>query len=452
MRRGPACTPINYVKASNTHTADGFGNAVALSADGTTMAVAASSENGTSLGINGNENARLSYPGAIGAVYVFVRSASGTWTQQAYVKASVTSQQFGASLSLSSDGNLLVVGARYNTAGTLTSAGSAFVFARTGTSWAEQAILAPSNPDVSDLFGSSVAVSGNGSTIVVGAIFESSSATGVDGDGANNNATHSGAAYVFARAGSTWSQQAYLKAPTVGSSVLFGYAVAISASGDAVAVGAPNTGLTWVGAGAVHLFQRSGTQWSAGPSVTSPTQSGNAAFGSSLALSATGAVLAIGAPSESLNPNLPNSYGAVHVFSWSGTVTHVARLGAPSPGSNDSFGAAISLSADGTRLAVGAPQEDSAASGVGGNAADDTSTNAGAAYLFTGTTSWGAPLYLKGLATDRLDAFGTAVALSSDGSALVVGADREDGAGVGLGGDPTSNTSTDSGAAFVFQP
>ncbi len=437
------------MKASNARAEDFFGNAVAISADGNTMAIAASSENGTSLGINGDQNARLTYNGAIGAVFVFVRSATGTWTQQAYVKASVRSNQFGASLSMSSDGNLLVVGAPNNDSST----GSAFVFARSGTTWTEQAVLAASNAELGDLFGSSVAVSGDGSTIVVGAIFESSGATGVNGDQSNNNVTNSGAAYVFARSGTTWTQQAYLKPTSTASSLIFGKPLAITASGNEIAVGAPNTNLTWVGAGAVYLFQRSGTQWVVGPRVTSPTQSGNGNFGNAIALSSTGTTLAVGAPSESLNPNMPDSIGAVHVFTWaSGSVTHVTRLQAPSPGTFDLFGESISLSADGTRLAVGAPQEDSSASGAGGNASDNSSSNAGAAYLFTRTATWGTPLYLKSLAPDPTDGFGTAVALSADGVTLVVGAHREDGASVGLGGDPTNNAALNSGAAFVFQP
>ncbi len=99
---------------------------------------------------------------------------------------------------------------------------------------AQQAYLKASNTDTDDLFGTSVAVSGD--TVVVGAPGESSNATGVNGDQTNNSALNSGAAYVFVRNGTTWTQQAYLKASNTDPGDSFGVSVAIS--GDTVVVGA----------------------------------------------------------------------------------------------------------------------------------------------------------------------------------------------------------------------
>ena len=99
---------------------------------------------------------------------------------------------------------------------------------------AQQAYLKASNTGASDFFGASVAISGN--TVVVGAYGEDSAATGVNGNQADNSAIDSGAAYVFVRSGSTWTQQAYLKASNTGASDFFGASVAIS--GDTVVVGA----------------------------------------------------------------------------------------------------------------------------------------------------------------------------------------------------------------------
>src|SRR4029453_16131378 len=112
--------------------------------------------------------------------------------------------------------------------------GAAYVFARSGSTWTQQAYLKASNTGASDLFGSSVAISGN--TVVVGAFGEDSAATGVNGNQASSGATDSGAAYVFVRSGSTWTQQAYLKASIAGESDFFGVSVAIS--GNTVVVGA----------------------------------------------------------------------------------------------------------------------------------------------------------------------------------------------------------------------
>src|SRR5258705_610793 len=98
-----------YVKASNTDAADNFGTTIALSADGSTLAIGAPFEASSATGINGQDNNNSS---GSGAVYVFTR-AGATWSQQAYIKASNTGprDQFGKSVALSSDGSTLVVGA-----------------------------------------------------------------------------------------------------------------------------------------------------------------------------------------------------------------------------------------------------------------------------------------------------------------------------------------------------
>src|SRR4029450_12959791 len=88
-------------------------------------------------------------------------------------------------------------------------AGAAYVFVRNGTTWSQQAYLKASNTDIFDTF-AAVAVSGD--TVLVGAYNESSNATGINGDQSDNSAQSAGAAYVFVRNGTTWSQQAYLKA------------------------------------------------------------------------------------------------------------------------------------------------------------------------------------------------------------------------------------------------
>jgi hypothetical protein len=109
-----------------------------------------------------------------------------------------------------------------------------YVFVRSETTWAQQAYLKASTTGANDLFGYSVAVSGD--TVVVGAYQEDSNATGVNGNQADNSATDAGAAYVFVRSGATWAQQAYLKASNTGATDFFGYNVAVS--GNTVVVGA----------------------------------------------------------------------------------------------------------------------------------------------------------------------------------------------------------------------
>ena len=123
--------------------------------------------------------------------------------QQAQLKAhnGQANDHFGW-FSVAVSGNTMVAGALYED-GAATDSGAAYVFVRCGPYWLQQAYLKASNPGASDLFGYSVAVSGD--TVVVGAPGETSNATGVNGNQADNSASNSGAAYVFVRRGGTWS-------------------------------------------------------------------------------------------------------------------------------------------------------------------------------------------------------------------------------------------------------
>lgn len=201
VTRGAAATA--YLKASNTGADDLFGGAVALSGDGTTLAVGAVRESSSARGVNGNQS-NDEAPRS-GAVYVFVRSES-SWTQQAYVKASNTGagDRFGASVALSDDGRTLVVGApeeASNTRGVggdpsndeAPYSGAVYVFVRSGSEWAQPAYVEGSS---ADSFGAAVALSRDGSTLAVGTTGEDSAATGVGGDQSNDGAPDSGAVYV----------------------------------------------------------------------------------------------------------------------------------------------------------------------------------------------------------------------------------------------------------------
>src|SRR5262249_24477862 len=146
-----------------------------------------------------------------------------------------------------------------------------YVFIRSGTTWSQQAYIKASNTDDGDFFGNSVALSSDGSTLVVGATHEDSNATGVNGNQADNSATHRGAAYVFTRAGTAWSQQAYLK-PSNGSA-LFGAEAKLSADGNTLLItGNDDSAATGIngnqadtsapGSGVAYRFSRVGTSWS----------------------------------------------------------------------------------------------------------------------------------------------------------------------------------------------
>jgi hypothetical protein len=113
-------------------------------------------------------------------------------------------------------------------------AGAVYVFTRNGTEWRQQAYLKASNTDDQDWFGHSVDISGD--SVVIGARFEDSSATGVNGEQDDNTKFNSGATYIFARSSDQWSQQAYLKASNTEQGDGFGWSVSISR--NSVTIGA----------------------------------------------------------------------------------------------------------------------------------------------------------------------------------------------------------------------
>lgn len=238
-----------YIKASNTDAHDRFGTDVAISGD--TVVVGAFQEDSRYSGVNVGAAGEADDSAADAwAAYVFVRSGTG-WIQQAYLKPSNTDagDTFGHSVAISTD--TLVVGAPGESSGAFginagaaaegdnsaPSAGAVYVFVRTGATWTQEAYVKASNTGAGDEFGSSVSLSGN--TLVVGAYAEDSAATGVNpgaSSEADNSANWAGAAYVFVRSASTWTQEAYLKASNAEAGDVFGWDVSVS--GDTVAVGA----------------------------------------------------------------------------------------------------------------------------------------------------------------------------------------------------------------------
>jgi hypothetical protein len=222
-----------YLKASNADAGDRFGNSLAIDAD--TLAVAALSEKSASLGVNSDQSDN-SINGA-GAVYVFTRAA-GNWTQQAYLKSSNTEayDQFGFSVALS--GETLAVGANNEdgnglaqTDNTMANSGAVYVFTRAAGVWSQQSYIKALNVDAGDGFGQSLSLSAD--TLLVGALKEEGSASGVNG-AVDNNSPTSGAAYLFVRSAGLWNQQAYIKASNSDDYDKFGSSVALS--GDTLAI------------------------------------------------------------------------------------------------------------------------------------------------------------------------------------------------------------------------
>lgn len=382
---------VGYFKASNTDGGDHFGDGVALSGDGETLAVGAGWEGSAATGIQGEQSNNDAYDS--GAVYVFQRIGV-SWTQQAYIKAS--------------------------------------------------------NTDQGDYFGSILALSHDGNTLAVGAFGESSAATQINGDQASNAAPEAGAVYVFTRSGIAWSQEAYIK-PVNAQAYGYFSKPALSADGNTLAVAA-------FGEEAVHVYTRSNSIWTNQAHFKGSNSVDGDQFGRSIAMSADGKTLVVGAISEdSGSPgdqadNSVQNAGAAYVFVRTGDVwSQQAYIKASNPGKNDTFGESVALSADGNILAVGADGESSGSKGVNAQQGDDSAKFSGAVYVYTRVLdAWSQEAYIKASNTDAGDDFGGQVVLSADGSVLVVAAMGEGGSAIGVGGDESSNLYEYSGAAYVF--
>ena len=317
-KSGSTWTQQAKLVASDAATSDLFGISVSLSADGSTALVGARGKSSST-----------------GAAYIFTKSGS-TWVQQQKITASdtATSDAFGISASLSSDGSTALVGA-YGKGG---HTGAAYIFTRSGSTWTQQAKLTASDAANSTYFGASVSLSSDGSMALVGAY--GSAATGV---------SNTGAAYVFTRSGSTWTQQQKISASDAAAYDYFGNSVSISADGSTAIVGA------WAkstNTGAAYIFTRSGSTWTQQSILSASDVIENDYFGASVSLSGDGSVALVGAYRKSSNA------GAAYVFTRSGsTWTQQQKISASDAAAYDYFGNSVSISADGSTALVGAQYE-----------------------------------------------------------------------------------------------
>ena len=514
---------VAYIKASNAEAYDHFacgggnqghtGNSVALSGDANTMAIGAPFESGGAAGINGNQNDNSLY--ASGAVYVYVRQGD-SWTQQAYVKASNPGQSdhFGSSVALSRDGNTMAIAAHWEASGatgvngnqndnSIPQAGAVYVFTRTGTTWTQQAYIKASNTGKAnegtlagdgDQFGFSVALSGDGNTVAVGAISEDSAAQQINGNQGDDTAQSAGAVYVYARTGGTWAQQAYVKGTNTEAGDGLGFSLALSFDGNTLAAAAfdedgagrgvnPAHDNKSLNSGALYIFTRQKGAWGQEAYIKGSKGETSDGFGFATAISDDGNTVAVGSGDEAcLTPGIDPPgcaddapplrganiwVGAAYVFVRNGgTWSEQTFIKAPNARPYNSFGVRLDLSGDGNTLAVSAYLEDNAGRGIrppmvqqflvqdmlnGWREHRNEAEESGAVYFYTRTgTAWTAGAWVKGANTDAGDEFGSAVALSDNGRIMVVGAHGEDSAAKGMNGNQTDNSAADSGAAYVF--
>ena len=245
---------------------------------------------------------------------------------------------FGYSVALSGDGNTALIGAPYDNG----NGGSATVFDRSGTTWAQVAEFSPSGPDGENGasgFGISVALSADGETALIGGSTDSNG---------------SGAAWIYTQSGGDWTQgQALLPNDEQNSDGQFGYAVALSADGSTALIGAPQEYGQGRGSGAAWIFTASGSTWTQQGSELTPSDQSDYSgrFGSSVALSYDGSTALIGNSTDTGNGGNA-APGAAWVFAASNsTWTQQGSALTPSDengqGGGSDFGNSVALSYDG---------------------------------------------------------------------------------------------------------
>ncbi|HEY0134618.1 MAG TPA: hypothetical protein VGB85_11070, partial [Nannocystis sp.] len=213
-------------------------------------------------------------------------------------------------------------------------------------------------------------------------------------------------------------------------------------------------------AGAVYVFERTGKDWS-NPAYIKPTNTGAGDwFGRSVAMSADGGTLAVGAPNErsdatgvgaQQSDNSIEEAGAVYMFVRTDKWSQQEYIKASNTEAYDNFGQSVALSADGDMLAVGAAGEDSSAAGIAGSQTDNFAAAAGAVYMFTRALDvWSQKAYVKAPNAAQTDYFGHSVAVSGDGDVLAVGAFGEESTAIRIGGDQKNNTAPDAGAVYFY--
>jgi hypothetical protein len=338
---------------------------------------------------------------------------ASAWTVQARL-ARLTSLEgrdyFGASVSISGDGDTAIVGAyEYNNnINPIPDTGKAYIFVRSGTSWSEQTMFRASDAIREDEFGRSVSISEDGNTAIVGAPLEDNNSPTFN----DTNNYHFGAAYIFVRSGTSWSQQQKLTASDRQTNGYFGTSVSISEDGNTAIVGASGVSSN---AGAIYIFTRSGTSWSQEDRLQ--VSSRNDRFGASVSISGDGNTAVVGAPGL-------YQTGMAYIFARSGTSWSEQGRTSSLSVFGQTVGSGVSISGDGNTTIVGAGKSNRVY------------------ILVRSGTSWSEQASFQSSDVGGGDNFGGSVSISTDGNTAIVGASGDDD-----GGGTTSNT----GAAYIFK-
>jgi hypothetical protein len=342
---------------------------------------------GRSIEISGNRAVVGAYQedGGKGAVYVFTRSGD-TWSLDArIVSPNPDDEQFGDDVAIS--GNTIAIGAPLDDQPGAFRSGSVYVYTRSGSAWALQAMLSSPLPHQAwEAFGVEIALDGN--LLAVGAV-----------DRDQGAATDAGAVFVYERSGSAWPLLQQLAAPSPVSQDKYGNAIDIVGQTLTVAALRRENGRT-TDAGAVFVYNRPGATFTLAQTLVASDPAANGIFGSAIALeSLAGGARRILIGASNLATGGFSSAGAAYVFDApaAGAFTQTQKLTASDPSSSAVFGTQVALA--GSRILIGAPGKTGSEPG------------SGAAYAFALSGTWSEQEKIERVPSDELAAFGSAVAL-----------------------------------------
>ena len=402
-------TQVGILTGSLVGSYDYFGNSVATSADGKTIIVGAYfDDTGTIIGeINPETGEAGTTENNSGVVYVYDR-VGNSYNQVGILTGTYAvndSDRFGGSVATSADGKTIIVGAYDDEIGANTSSGIVYVYDRVGNSFNQVGILTGSLAvDTFDQFGRTVATSADGKTIIVGA------------NGDEISASNAGVVYVFDRVGSSFNQVGILTGTyAVNASDSFGFSVATSADGKTIIVGAASDEIgATTSTGVVYVYDRVGSSFNqVGILTGSLATNSSDNFGISVATSADGKTIIVGASADEIGAN--TSTGVVYVFDRVGSSFNQVGIltGSFAVDVNDRFGNSVATSADGKTIIVGASADEIGAT-----------TTTGVVYVFNrqGNSFNQVGILTGSLAVNNGDNFGISVAVSADGKTIITGA------------------------------
>lgn len=358
----------------------------------------------------------------------------------------------GGSMAISDDGDTLVVFAYKSVTNPNDATGVVYIFRRTGAGqWVEEQQLNADGTPEGAYFGESLSLSADGKRLAIGA---------------NGDDKGDGAVYLFERDGSKemgyrWQQVMKLTNPK--TSGYFGIKVSLSADGNLMVACSSVPLLNTADKETLYLYNKA-QDWNPNKAIEIEAPQADEDFCASVSVNKTGTLIAVGASDAAVTPEgqaTVEQAGKVYLYSRASTeesfdIDNPATLHAENPGMNDRYGERLSLSQDGTTLAVGARDEDTQATEIVHSADsipdNEASAGSGAVYLYqlNSDNNWTFQAYLKADNADAGDAFGDALSLSADGNQLVVGANSEDSSATGINGDGTDNSIRFAGAAYTF--